>query len=52
MAEKDNLKKIGDLLLNNAMYIIIALATPKSSGISEDTMMTVLPSFARFKMSW
>ena len=26
MAEKDNLKKIGDLLLNNAMYIIIALA--------------------------
>jgi len=26
VAEKDNLKKIGDLLLNNAMYIIIALA--------------------------
>ena len=26
MAEKDNLKKIGDLLLNNAKYIIIALA--------------------------
>ena len=26
MAEKDNLKKIGDLLHNNAMYIIIALA--------------------------
>ena len=26
MAEKDNLKKIGDLLLNTAMYIIIALA--------------------------
>ena len=26
MAEKDKLKKIGDLLLNNAMYIIIALA--------------------------
>ncbi|MDE6909326.1 MAG: beta-methylgalactoside transporter [Lachnospiraceae bacterium] len=26
MAEKDKMKKIGDLLLNNAMYIIIAVA--------------------------
>lgn len=26
MAEKDKIKKIGDLLLNNAMYIIIAVA--------------------------
>ncbi len=26
MAEKDKLKKVGDILLNNAMYIIIAIA--------------------------
>ena len=41
MAEKDKIKKIGDILLNNAMYIIIALAIvyisimrPKFLGLS------------------
>ena len=41
MAEKEKMKKIGDILLNNAMYIIIALAVvyitimrPKFLGLS------------------
>ena len=43
MTEKDKLKKVGDILLNNAMYIIIA-ATVVYIAIMRDRKSTRLNS--------